>query len=282
MRIGMVVTAAVALVVSSAAWATEMSVISSFSTGESSVWGLDLRQIGGVTEIHVLAGENVYRYDTSGTSKEKMTESGFGSLRGLAVSSTWEGAYGTEYLATSDNYAAYRSVWGVNGSPGSLAWGQINGAWSVASGGDISVVSYENAHSGIWTVGGSTVYLYGYPTWGAAPYVTYDLASVLGSGVSLTGVSLGESNDLWVLANDGTVVNVSVSGSGASTVFSVINTYELASSIANPWGIAYDTASDSLWISNQSDNAIYRVAVPEPLTMALLAIGATVGVIRRR
>jgi hypothetical protein len=275
-------TVAVALVVSSAAWATEMSVISSFSTGESSVWGVDLRQIGGVTEIHVVAGGNVYRYDTSGTSREQMTGSAFGSIRGLAVSSTWEGAYGTEYLATSDNHGAYRSVWGVNGSPGSLEWGQINGAWSVASGGDISVVSYGNAQSGIWTVSGSTVYRYGYPTWGAAPNATYDLASVLGSGVSLTGVSLGENSDLWLLANDGTIVNVSVSGSGASTTFSVIDTYELASSITSPWGIAYDTASDSLWISNQADNAIYHVAVPEPMTMVLLATGAAIGVIRRR
>ena len=70
----------------------------------------------------------------------------------------------------------------------------------------------------------------------------------------LQGITLGKDADLWVLCQDGEIINISDSN---GTIF---DRFYIDGRITQPWGIAYDRKG-AIWISNNSDNKIYQVSV---------------------
>jgi len=65
--------------------------------------------------------------------------------------------------------------------------------------------------------------------------------------------------------------------------YAVLSSFSIDAAITNPWGIAYDNARDTLWISNQADNSIYQVqTVPEAATLGILASSGALLLIRRK
>ncbi len=287
------ILAAIAGLTASAALAAPGNILSSFATSEASIWGVEVRQTSTATEIYVVSGtSSVYRFDINGTSKMNMISSSSsvsgGGLYGLAICHTWEGSYATEFIGIAANGTSYRSRWGVDGtgdkSPGNLTWGLTNGG-AINSTGDIAAVSRTADHAGIWTVKGTTLYKYGYPTWGVTSSTSYDVASFLAAGSSLTGVALGENNDVWLLASDGRILDVTVTDNGGGVwSYNVAKTFNIDASITKPWGIGYDTEHDTLWISNQADNSVYQIQtvnVPEPGAAGLVITGGVLALCRR-
>jgi hypothetical protein len=239
-------------------------ILSSFDTGVTDIYGLDIREDAG-TQLHLVTGNgSVYRFvvDTASAVKNgiqsqydsifRMTGSANSAipLRGLAIIPTNEGSYATTYIAVQDNLTQYRSRWGVDGNPGTQTWGLINGAWSLNMDGDITPASRSTLNSDIWSVRGQTIYRYPYALW--IDQGAYNASFTLSK--ALRGVSLGDNNDLWVLCQDGQILNVS------SLNGSILRSFNLPSSIAQPWGIAYDSGEGSLWISNHADNRIYQIS----------------------
>jgi hypothetical protein len=279
-----------AMCVTSQVWAVSGQILSWASTGEGGVYGLGIREAGGSLELHMVAQNGqVYRFGATSLgvikdgsqgsldSKTQMMSSGVSvGMLGLAVVPTYEGAYGLKYVGIQDNVTKYQSIFGVNGEFGNMGWAGIDGAWcTYAYTTDITSVSRsfsQDSDMDIWTVNSTNlgngtlnaIYRYTNVPWKCDKenYVTRFIMSK-----ALQAVALGENNDLWVLCKDNEVLNVS------SIDGSILDRFFIDNRIDSAFGMEYSTLTDSLWITNQSNCAIYQVAVPEPATIGLVALG---------
>jgi hypothetical protein len=248
-------------------------VLSVFSTGQNGVdgqvYGLAIRSMQDGTELHTAMGLRgaVYKYsvDSLNLMKDGGQETLLDSARmtdpnvnimyfkGIAMPATTEGAYAALYIVNQDNRAVYRSRWGadLDGIPGALNFGMINGAWSLPSNADICEVSRTDAaySYSIWATSDTTVSRYPSCIWSNTADKTFDL------GTGLNGVALGNANDLWVLTVDRRIFQVS------SENGTILKQFALSSEISQPSGIEFDAVAGSLWIGNLADNSIYQVAI---------------------
>ena len=240
-------------------------ILCSFDSDEASIYGLELNGTDSL-ELHTMTGDgSVFRYglglayavvdgSVSGYDAKLETTSSSNPtlyLRGLAVVPTYEGSWGRAYVAAQDNQAEWRSRWGVDGDVGNLMWGQIGGAWTLMMSGDISLSSRTVLDDGIWTTSSNMVYKYPYAAWLSQNSYTKSFSMPK----NLQGVSLGDSNDLWLLCQDGEILRIS------DSTGTILDRFYLSASVTQPWGIAY--AYDgwkSLWISNLADNKIYQIS----------------------
>jgi hypothetical protein len=221
------------------------------------------------TEIHTAMGLRgaIYKYSVDSLNLKKdggqetlldsaqMTDPNVNIVyfKGIAMPATTEGAYAALYIVNQDNLSIYRSRWGadLDGIPGSLNFGMINGAWSLPSNADICEVSKTDTTYtySIWTTSGTAVSRYPSCIWSNTADKTFDL------GIALNGVALGNANDLWVLTADRRIFQIS------SENGTILNQFALSSDISQPSGIEFDGVAGSLWIGNRADNSIYQVAI---------------------
>ena len=237
-------------------------ILSYFNTNEPEVWGIDCTGIAD-TVLHTMTSHGmVYAFDVTDnmdssngceiicTSKTPIMAPTNIALRGIAVLPISEDSYLQAYYAVADNQSVYRSRWGIDGEPGNMVWGLINGAWTLFANGDITPASRGELGCDMWCTYGDSIYRYPSVPWTAQNSFTKHL--VLSK--PLKGVSLGDTHTLWVLCQDRQILNIS-DGDG-----SVITSFYLDPKISQPGGIAYDRKG-SIWVTNKSDNKVYRISV---------------------
>ena len=252
-------------------------ILSSFPTGEfEKIWGMDMRETSGGTELHVLSTTGqVFKFSViTASSVKDGSESSYDEkfamfdpaqllqvpMRGLALFRSSEGMYGQAYICTQNNRAVWRARWdaSLEGEPGNLHWTLIAGAWQLRTDGGIcpsTRIEYLNNHIWMASAEWGVIYRYPYTTWPAPN--SWDMALPVSKPMTMDpsyDISLGDSNDIWVLCQDHEVLNIS------STTGAIFKRFYIDSSIANPWGIAYDPSEKSIWIGNQADNHIYQVS----------------------
>ena len=258
-------------------WADKGDILASFSTGQSAIAGIDVREISLGTELHVqdTTGQ-IYKYGINAVSSIKDGRIGVyngksemmdpnsltPSLRGLAVMPTYQGSFGWQYLATNSQRILYGSTWGYpeGNDPGLMTFGGMSGAWTLLMAGDICPTARGKVNDQwpmIWGTFSGTVgdvyedVIYKYPN---VPWTgRNDYVARLEMDKALQGVSIGDADDLWVLCQDGEILNVD------DTSGAVLDRFFIDSTITGPWGIAYDPSEKSLWISNTADKNVYQI-----------------------
>ncbi|MEN6387011.1 MAG: hypothetical protein ABFD79_17670 [Phycisphaerales bacterium] len=258
------------------------TVLSYADTGETAIYGIDVREIAEGLEIHLMAtGGQIYKFGASPVAAVKngtmadwddkvnmMDPCSVGTMTmgGLALIPTYEGSYGLKYIALRDNMAMYQSIWGNPDAIGDMEWVQKDVPWEMyAYTTDITPASRvfvdgDPRTLDIWTVNSAdfgagainAVYRYSTMGWMADKdmWVTRFIMPK-----PLRAVALGDSNNLWVLCTDGEVLNISSLDGTISDRF-----YIDTASIDSPWGMAYSNVEKTLWISNWSNKYVYQVA----------------------
>ena len=247
-------------------------ILSYFDFGESEIWGMDISEQSWGTELHVLADVGqTYKVSIEDVSQVKdgsmwgynaktpmFANSLTFDLTGVAYVKTYQGSYGTQYVAIRSNRERYSVVWGDPDAPEYLSWLRTGNAYQLRFTGDITPsarVREEGQWPSLWGVFKDSEqqnWIYKYPN--TVNAASGDFTTSFAMPKAMNGLSLGENDDLWVLCTDGEILRVSDSDG------SILDRFYIDSSITSPYGIAYDINEDSLWISNKADGYIYQVA----------------------
>jgi hypothetical protein len=237
-------------------------------------YGMDIMEDANGTMLYCMtADSSVYRYriDTASAVKDG-SESQYDSriettdpnvsstFVGFCISKTNEGD-GYEYLGIRSNREVYRSRWGLEGSPtsGNSTWARISNAYAMCGNGDITPVDRGSNKSGIWvpsTITGYSNSIHKFPY----PYYTDndDILTSYNLGKELRSVSLGDDNDLWVLAADREILHVKDDPNNME----ILDRFYLDSSLTTAARcVVYDPCEKSLWVNCNGNYKVYQINI---------------------